>query len=142
MSNPRWTPEVKLNNRPPDLMHNHEHGKGRIVYAGFSEKAPMYHLFRCEAFSDPPRRQVELKPFQQWAFTPESKAGRGGCSLRHCPGEAVEMNKSETTAYCTHCAQRVRDIVPCPWASIALCAHRWVGQSCATCATFEKEEVA
>jgi hypothetical protein len=134
-----------LNNRPPNVVHNHESG-ARIVYVGFSETAPDHHLFRCVAHSDPPRRQVQLKPFDQRGFTSESKAGRGGCSMRDCPGNAVEMDEDETQAYCEHCATRVRGIVPCSWTSIEPCYTGWGldkpphGRPCPTCTAFGREE--
>ncbi len=140
---PSWTPTIKLNNRPTDLIHNHEWGKGHTVYAGFSEKAPDYHLFKCVAFSTP-RRQVVLKSFDPRCFTIESKAGRGGCSLRGCPHDAVKMNEDETLAYCERCAARTTEIVPCGWSSIESCRRRQYGNKppydrpCATCRAFEE----
>ncbi len=140
---PPWSPTLKLNNRPNELIHNHERGKGRNVYAGFSTKAPSYHLFRCVAYSTP-RRQVVLKAFDPHRFTIESKAGRGGCSLRGCPGDAVKMNEDETLAYCEHCAARTTEIVPCGWSSIAPCTSRLGGDKpphdrlCTTCEAFEE----
>lgn len=138
----KWRPAFSLNNRPTELMHNHV-GPGSVVYAGFSKKAPTLHLFRCVAVSTPRRLRIELKPFLVGSFSPESKAGTGGCSIRGCPGDAVRMNKDETAAYCERCAERTTQVVPCPWTSTSLCSHRLrlagvpYGRSCATCGAFE-----
>ncbi len=136
----------QLNNRPLDIIHNHARGRGRVKYAGYCQNAPMYHLFRCVALSDPPRRKVVLKTFDQRRFTTESKAGRGGCSMRNCPGEAVLMGEKATQAYCERCAQRVQGKLPCSWTSILPC-HRVMGldigpygKPCPTCTGFEEKE--
>ena len=136
----------QLNNRPLGIVHNHN-GAARIVYAGFSERAPDQHLFRCEAFSEPPRKIVMLSPFVAQGFLPESKAGRGGCSMRKCPGDAVKMNADQHKAYCLRCSQRVTGIEPCSWTSVELCGHKWGldegddAKPCPMCAPFEPEEV-
>jgi hypothetical protein len=136
--------EKQLNNRPLNIIHNHERG-GVIQYMGFSSKSPAHHLFKCFAFSEPPRKPVVLKDFDRRCFTRESKAGQGGCSNRNCPGEAEFMNPEATQAYCALCAQRVRGIIPCSWTSIILCNKRWgndrppYGKPCPTCRAFERK---
>ena len=136
--------DQSLNNRPPGIVHNHEHGRGHIVYAGYCPTAPMYHLFRCVALSTPPRRTVQLAAFNHRAFTPESKAGRGGCSMRRCPGAAVLMDTKRSQAYCERCAGRVQGKIPCSWTSILPC-DRMMGLDggphstpCPTCHGFEE----
>jgi hypothetical protein len=133
-----------LNNRPLDLMHNHEKGQGATQYRGFSETAPAYHLFVCTGHSPPPRKEVRLLTFDRGYFDPESKAGLGGCSMRGCPGDAVAMSTTARRAYCERCALRARGIIPCPSAFILPCYQRqgldlWPNATpCPTCAAFEE----
>ncbi len=132
-----------LNNRPLDIVHNHKTRKPIIRYAGYSKTAPQYHLFQCVQVSDPPRKRVTLVKFDGARFTSDSKAGHGGCSMRHCPGEAVTMNPQGKQAYCARCAQRVTGQVPCSWTSILGCTQRMgLDQKphptpCPVCAQFE-----
>jgi hypothetical protein len=134
-----------LNNRPIDLMHNHEEGQGGIRYAGFCETAPEYHLFECMGHSPTPRKAVRLLTFDRQSFDPESKAGQGGCSMRGCPGDAGAMDAAR--AYCGRCAERVKGIIPCPWASILPCNRRLgldqlpYSMPCSPCVAFEEVEV-
>jgi len=134
----------QLNNRPSGIIHNHERGTGRIVYGGYCPTAPMYHLFRCTALSTPPRRKVVLKAFNHRVFTAESKAGRGGCSMRLCPGEAILMDEKGTQAYCERCARRAQGRLPCTWTSVLACDRVMgldtgpYGTPCPTCRNFEE----
>lgn len=116
---------IRLNNRAAaDVLHNHN-GPAYVVYAGYSEISPEYHLFRCVSHSDPPRGRKELQPFDKQAFSLESKAGQGGCSMPGCPGDAATMNPTARKAYCERCAQRVSgERVPCPWTDIFLCVEK------------------
>lgn len=128
---------VRLRNRADKALHNHE-SSPYIVYAGYSTTAPHYHLFKCTRLSDPPRRVVNLIPFDRMRFSEDSKARRGGCSMRHCPSDATMMTEKGNQAYCeTHAAQQV----PCPWTSIESCARVIQledGRPCPTCRAFEK----
>ena len=134
------------NTHPADVEHNHDEQHPLVVYVGYSQKAPDHHLFKCMAYSDPPRRTVQLQAFKQWAFTPESKAGRGGCSMRDCPRDAVEMDMDLTVgrAYCLPCAHRRQGIIPCPWTQIEICYETWgldkppYNHPCPTCTGFER----
>lgn len=125
--------DKQLNNRPLDIVHNHEERRPRIMYRGYSRTAPDYHLFTCLQKSDPPRRKVKLVKFQANAFTSESKAGQGGCSMRNCPGSAVRMNRTGKQAFCEKCVQRVTGNIPCQWSAIEGCT----GQECSICKEFE-----
>jgi hypothetical protein len=124
------------------VLHNHDYqdtSRGDIHYAGYSDKNPSYHLFVCIAHSKPPRnKNLHLQPYERLAFTPESKAGRGGCSMRGCHEEAVNMNERGTKAYCARCSDRSTNTVPCPWTSILPCATIQSGGYCRTCDLFEK----
>lgn len=122
----------QLNNRPPLIVHNHS-GGGVVKSEGFSRTAPDYHLFQCEAFSDRPRKLVRFLDFSHLAFSPESKAGRGGCSMRHCPSDAEFMDEAMTQAYCEGCAMRVRGVLPCSWTSIVGCRERMGLGECGVC---------
>lgn len=137
----QWTPDTRSR---LDVLHRHARAP-RVVYAGFSQTAPEYHLFRCVATSEPPRnRHVALKPFDRRRFTSDSKAGQGGCSMRGCLGDAEEMNEEETDAYCGRCAGRVRGLIPCHWTTITPCTRRlgleaWpYGKPCPTCVPFKE----
>lgn len=133
-----------LNNRPLDIVHNHEVRPARILRRGYSETAPDYHLYQCLQKSDPPQRKVKLVEFKASRFSPESKAGQGGCSMRNCPGQAVQMNKEGKRAFCERCLQRVTGNVPCKWTSITLCRNRHqlnegpYGKPCSICREEEK----
>ena len=134
----------QLNNRPLYIVHNHEIGKARIQYAGYCPTAPTYHIFLCVALSDPPRRKIKLTKFDITVFTTDSKAGKGGCSMRFCPGEAVMMSVKENRAYCERCTRLVRGTLPCSWTSIHLC-ERALGMAsgpydkpCSLCVSYEE----
>lgn len=134
-------PDLHLPHQPSTVLHNHN-APARMVYKGYSEKAPQYHLFRCVQLSRPPRRVVELVPFDRRRFSDNSKAGRGGCSMRRCPGDAVMMSTKDHHAYCQMHSQRSQqERQPCPYTSIEMC-HRKLrleegpyGTRCPTCAT-------
>ena len=133
-----------MNMSGSEVLHNH-HTAPHIEYAGMSRTAPHYHLWRCVAHTERPRNpRAELKPFDKRAFSWDSKAGQGGCSMRNCPGDAVMM--SATLAYCDLCAHRTHDIVPCPWTSIEPCHRRLrldlppYGTPCPTCTALEGEQ--
>ena len=125
--------DKQLNNRPLDIVHNHEVRRPHIAYRGYSRKAPNYHLFTCLQKSDPPRRKVRLVGFKASTFTLESKAGQGGCSMRNCPGNAVRMNKTGKQAFCEKCVKRVTGNAPCQWSAIETCQ----GASCPICEEYE-----
>ena len=125
-----------------EVRHNHEGKVCRVIYAGFSQTAPHYHLFKCLALSDPPRRVVELIPFDRMRFSEDSKARRNGCSMRNCLSDATMMNEKGSRAYCDLHTERVSPKRhPCPWTSIKVC-HRVLrlddGRPCPTCAAFKK----
>lgn len=124
--------DKQLNNRPLDIVHNHEARRPVIKYQGYCRTAPGYHLFACVQTSDPPRRKVNLIEFQAGVFTSDSKAGQGGCSMRHCPGSAVQMNEVGKQAYCEKCVQRVTGNVPCQWTAIEACLRH----DCPICRDF------
>lgn len=136
--------QVRLPNTAHDeVLHNHDYlgnARAAIHYAGYSDKNPSYHLFECGGHSQPPRNKtLSLQLYVRTSFGPESKAGRGGCSMRGCHEQAVNMNAKGTKAYCMRCSNRSTAIVPCPWTSITPCA-RIQSQGavrCATCVSFE-----
>lgn len=142
-------PHMRLQNTSHDeVLHNHDHldtSRGDIHYAGYSDPNHSYHLFECWAHSPPPRnKNLNLQPYVRTAFGPESKAGRGGCSMRGCHEQAVNMNETGTKAYCTRCSTRSTAIVPCPWTSILPCARiQSRGENwCSTCENFGEGRVA
>jgi len=133
-------PQVQLPNTPHDeVLHNHDTSRD-IHYQGYRDKNPSYHLFRCLAHSQPPRnKNLHLQPYVRTAFGPESKAGRGGCSMRGCHEQAVNMSEKGTKAYCSRCSNRSTNIVPCPWTSIIPCSRIQSRgeEKCVTCDSFE-----
>ena len=136
--------QVRLPNTPHDeVLHNHDHlntARADIHYVGYSKTNPSYHLFMCRAASPPPRNKaLSLQPYTRMAFGPDSKAGKGGCSMRGCHEQATNMNAKGTKAYCIRCSNRSTAIVPCPWTSILPCARvqSMGAQRCATCVNFE-----
>lgn len=136
------TPIVRLVNRPDEVLHNHDSAPC-IEYAGYCQTAPTHHLWRCTKQSDPPHKVVELVPFDQSQFSDESKAWRGGCSMRLCPGDAVMMRKEGHHAYCErHALHAQRERKSCPWTSITPCprAQGLEGevyvQPCPTCKSY------
>lgn len=137
--------ESGLNNRPLDIVHNHDIRNPKVRYEGFSKTAPDHHLFKCYAKSDPPQKPVKLIAFQLDAFVRDSKAGHGGCSMRLCPGQAVYMRPKGKQAYCEKCAHRVTGNLPCQWTSIEICRRKWgialgpYSTDCGTCVAFEDE---
>lgn len=137
-------PQVRFPNTAHDeVLHNHNYldtSRGNIHYAGYSDNNPSYHLFECRAYSPPPRnKHLKFQPYVRTSFGPESKAGRGGCSMRGCHEQAVNMNEKGTKAYCARCSNRSTGTVPCPWTSILPCARIQSrgGDRCITCDTFE-----
>ncbi len=128
--------QVRLGNTAKsEVLHNHD-GTPNIRYAGYSEKLPDHHLWRCDGHSEPPRNKaVSLVPFSRHRFSTESKAGRGGCSMRECPGDAVQMNEDGTLAYCETCTSRSLGVVPCPWTTVMPCR-----EPCSVCDGPEEEE--
>ncbi len=138
-------PQVRFPNTATEaVLHNHDYlntSRGNMRYAGFSDKNPSYHLFVCIAHSKPPRnKNLRLQPYVWTAFGPESKAGRGGCSMRGCHEQAVNMNEKGTKAYCARCSNRNTSAVPCPWTSILPCSRiQSLGEEpCVTCDSFEE----
>ena len=138
-------PQVWLSDTPHDeVLHNHNYlntSRGDINYQGYSANNPSYHLFKCLAHSRPPRnKNLLLQPYVRTAFGPESKAGRGGCSMRGCHEQAVNMNEKGTKAYCRRCSNRSTSTVPCPWTSIVPCARIQSRgeEKCVTCDSFEE----
>ena len=111
-------------NQTHEALHNHN-SHPHIVYAGYSATAPYYHLFKCIQLSDQPRRTRSLIPFDQEGFSEDAKAGRGGCSMRLCHGDAVMMNAKGSQAYCTvHAAKVSPKRTPCAWTSIVMCPRK------------------
>lgn len=138
--------DVRLpNTHITDLRHNHDDRRTHVVEVGYSRTAPDYHLFKCVAESAPPRNEVELLPLDPSTFSPESKGGLGGCSMRKCPGEAVKMSTNHHRAYCKPCAARVRGVTACPWTSLVSCKKRSgldqepYNQVCTVCSPSEEE---
>lgn len=105
-----------------DIEHNHD-TKEKMVYAGFSQVAPAYHLFVCSGVNRRPRWVVEFIPFDKNAFSdPESKAYRGNCSMRRCYADAVVMDVETRLAYCERCQAKYSDTrVPCLYTRVFLC---------------------
>ncbi len=132
--------ERGLNNRPLDVVHNHDIRRPVIRYVGHSKKNPNEHLFICVQTSDPPRKKLTLVAFRAHTFMLESKAGRGGCSMRLCPGDAVQMSLSgRRQAFCAKCVQRVTGNAPCQWTQIELCRMKLKLGECRICEKFEEE---
>lgn len=125
-----------------DILHNHS-SLPVIEYAGLSRTAPYYHLFRCVQWSKLPRRKVVLVPFDRSQFDGDSKAGKGGCSMRKCLFDAMMMSEQGHQAYCEWHAKRTQRR-PCPWTNIELCYNKFRldeepnGQPCPMCTTLEK----
>lgn len=113
---------TKLSNNPVDAEHNHN-SSNKWTYSGFSPKASMYHIWRCEgATPDKPRREVDMVLFDPLRFDPDSQAGRGQCSMRQCVGNAVMMSATRHLAYCGKCVLRytINDR-PCPATMLQMC---------------------
>ncbi len=140
--------ERGLNNRPLDVVHNHDIRPPHIKYVGFSNKTnDNDHLFVCQQKSDPPRKILHLVTFSSEAFTHDSKAGRGGCSMRLCPGEAVQMSTtSRRQAFCVKCVQRMTGNAPCQWTQIEPCRRKLkintepYGKDCPVCLILERDD--
>lgn len=104
--------------------HNHS-SQPQFEYVGMSEKNPNYHLWRCTAKQAKAKKEVALVPHNPKRFDPESKAGKGGCSMRLCPGDAVFMDVEGHRAYCELCAQRYTDgQEPCPVTRAEVCQNK------------------
>ena len=95
------------------------------VYVGFSETAPDYHLWQCVAQPEQPANPRKVKQFNPDRFSPESKAGKGGCSMRWCPGDAVAMDedeKKQLRAYCeTHVERLTLSYIECGETMVMMC---------------------
>lgn len=131
-----------------DWQHNHLDKEPCMEYDGYCVTAPMYHVFRCTRTSERPRRVVEFLPFDRQAFRdPESKAGRGICSMPKCVGDAVAMDVTVRQAYCEmHQEKYTWNSRPCPYTIIHACPERlWrnVGmptgehEHCSLCRAYE-----
>ena len=134
----KWAMETSATSK--ESLHNHNE-PGRFVYAGYSRTAPTYHLFKCTLWSKMPRRSVKMIPYSDAPFTLKSKAGRGTCSMKLCPGEAVQMNLKNSRAYCQdHADEFSATQVPCSSSSIFPCAVRGTQQqTCRICTEFKEQ---
>jgi len=134
----KWAMETSATSR--ESLHNHDE-RGCFVYAGYSRTAPTYHLFTCTLRSNPPRRAVKMIPFSAVSFSKKSKAGKGTCSMRFCPGAAVQMNVKHSRSYCLEHANKVTaTTVPCPATDIHPCEVTFTRrQTCSICTLFKEE---
>lgn len=135
----KWVMEHSATSK--ESLHNHNPKKGSFVYAGFSLTAPAYHLFKCTQSSIRPARAIKMLLFEITPFSRKSKAGRCTCSMRLCPGEAVQMNERRNRAYCQdHADEFSAARLPCQATSIFPCLRLFNGEpTCNICTSFKEE---
>ncbi len=132
---------VRLPNTPARaVLHNHG-AVSQVVYAGMGDRGlPAYHLWRCEATSNPPKHPPTLYVYEPMWCTPSTPEYEGNCSTPKCSGDAYLVDsprEGEVTTYCVDCAARAQGVVPCPWTLTLTCRRELVGDDCATCETEE-----
>ena len=105
----------------------HPQTNAQWKHMGLSEKVPEYHLWKCTAQPEQPSAPRMVRAFESKLFSSESKAGRGGCSMRWCPGDAVAADeqkegKKQLRAYCEiHVSKLTLSYVECSETMIWLC---------------------
>ncbi len=134
----KWAMETSATSK--ESLHNHNES-GQFIYEGYSQTAPTYHLFKCTLWRKMPRRSVKMIPWSDAPFTLKSKAGRGTCSMRLCPGEAVQMNLKNSRAYCQeHADEFSAEQIPCPATTIFPCDRRFARRpTCVICTIFKEK---
>ena len=132
---PSWQrhwPELMGGTTVNPAMHNHDLSavSSRMIYVGFSENAPGYHLWRCSIITK--RGTVTLEPYDPHKLTPTSRLRRGVCSFSHeFPAQVMYTNKTRTHNYCSDHAERHLDLL-CTATDIEECAGV-AGEACTIC---------